>query len=354
MSNAADKTSNPQGPQLNQILIYAGIAWGISALLFFLWFSITIPGEEERPVWYSIGTYIFEEFAFLGAAIFCFRNWRSPQIVSGRNVWLGLCLGMAFYFLGTILFGYWELVEGLNPEISLGDFFFIATYISVGWGMVLAVLSRKLNLELWQWSITIVIAIAGIALAVWLWISAPVDNNQNAANEESPQPNIEEVKPTANKNQKVPEKKAPDIPPNAKSKTPTTVKTQKSEVTKEDAKSSNWVTDVENFLQPLKTPVNFFYIVADVFLLIIATTLLLAFWGGRFALSWRMIAAAAFCFYIGDSWFKYATDHIENYQSGFLLEVFWVFSGVLFAIGAILEYDTSSRVTRPGVRKRAK
>ncbi len=350
MSNAADKTSNPQGPQLNQIFIYAGIIWGISALLFFLWFSITIPGEE-RPVWYSIGTYIFEEVAFLGAAIFCFRNWRSPQIVSGRNVWLGLCLGMAFYFLGTILFGYWELVEGLDPEISLGDFFYIATYISVGWGMVLAVLSRKLNLEIWQWSITVVIALAGIALAGWLFISS---NQKTPHSEEITPPVVEKVQPTTNKNQKVTGKKAPEIPPNAKSKTPDAVKTQKSDESKEDAKSSNWVIDVENFLQPLKKPVNLFYIVADVFLLIIATTLLLAFWGGRFALSWRMIAAAAFCFYIADSWFKYATDHIKNYQSGFLLEVFWVFSGVLFAIGAILEYDTSSRTSRPGTRKRAK
>ncbi|HEY9701978.1 MAG TPA: hypothetical protein V6C58_06010, partial [Allocoleopsis sp.] len=299
--------------------------------------------------WYSIGTYIFEEFAFLSAAIFCFRNWRSPQIVSGRNVWFCLCLGMAFYFLGGLLFGYWELVENLDPEISLGDFFYIATYISLGWGMVLAVISRKLNLEVWQWTITVVIAVAGIALAVWLLISAPQDAPANS--EEVSPPVVENVKPTPNKSQKVTPKKAPEIPPSANSKTSSVVKTATSE---EDKKSDTWVTKVENFLQPLKKPVNLFYIVADVFLLIIATTLLLAFWGGRFALSWRMIAAAAFCFYIGDSWFKYATDHIENYQSGFLLEVFWVFSGVLFAIGAILEYDTSCRATRPVPRKRAK
>jgi hypothetical protein len=86
--------------------------------------------------------------------------------------------------------------------------------------------------------------------------------------------------------------------------------------------------------------------------LIIPALLLLAFWGGRFAQSWRMIAAAAFSFYIADMWFTYATDHITDYQSGFLLEVFWVFSGVLFAIGAALEYDNSIRYRRAG-RKRA-
>jgi hypothetical protein len=35
-------------------------------------------------------------------------------------------------------------------------------------------------------------------------------------------------------------------------------------------------------------------------LLIIATTMLLAFWGGKVSLSWRMIAAAAFSLYIAD------------------------------------------------------
>jgi len=108
---------------------------------------------------------------------------------------------------------------------------------------------------------------------------------------------------------------------------------------------------VENFLSPLSRPVNFFYIVGDVFLLIIASTLLLAFWGGRFAQSWRMIAAATFSLYIADMWFKYEDATAVEYESGSLLEVFFVFSGVLFAIGAALEYDVSSR-SRRSTRRR--
>ena len=65
-----------------------------------------------------------------------------------------------------------------------------------------------------------------------------------------------------------------------------------------------------------------------------------------------MIAAATFSFYIAHMSFTYATAHITDYQSGFLLKVFWVFSGVLFAIGAALEYDNSIRYRRAG-RKRA-
>ncbi len=38
-------------------------------------------------------------------------------------------------------------------------------------------------------------------------------------------------------------------------------------------------------------------------------------------------------------WFKFAQR--PNYQSGDILEVFWVFSGVLFGLGAVLEYDAS-------------
>ena len=82
-----------------------------------------------------------------------------------------------------------------------------------------------------------------------------------------------------------------------------------------------------------------------------ASMLLLAFWGGRFSLSWRFIALAAFSFYISDIWFNYATNYIQDYQTGALPEVFWIFSGCLVAIGAALEYDLSTR--RQGRRKRS-
>ncbi len=67
---------------------------------------------------------------------------------------------------------------------------------------------------------------------------------------------------------------------------------------------------------------NNFYIIADVFLLIIATALLLAFWGGRFSQSWRMIAAATFSLYIADMYFKWIDTRVVDYESGGLLEVF--------------------------------
>jgi hypothetical protein len=227
-----------------------------------------------------IGTNIFEALAYLGASILCLRNWLSPQIVSGRNVWLLIGLGMLSYFVGGIIFGYTEIVLKDEPDVSVGDIFFVLTYLLLGAGMILAVASRRINLEKWQWLIVLAIAVFGSLLAWWI-----------SMQQETPS-------------------------------------------------------------ELLVAILNWFYVVSDVVLLIIATTLLLAFWGGRVSQSWRMIAAAAFSLYIADMWFKYAQG--PNYQSGEILEVFWVFSGVLFGMGAVLEYDASLRRTRrTSGRKRA-
>ncbi|WP_414548778.1 hypothetical protein [Anabaena sp. CCY 0017] len=283
MSSSSKKSSRSQTLLTNQNLILAGIAWAVLALLYFLLFSAKVPGEdgiESRADWYVLGTNIFEALAYLGAGVLCLRNWRSPQIVSSRNIWLAIGIGMFSYFLGGIFFGYTEIILDEEPDVSIADIFFVLTYISLGVGMILAVASRRINLEKWQLLIVSAIAVFGSLLAWWISMQQEVN---------------------------------PD---------------------------------------PLAAGLNWFYVVSDVVLLIIATTLLLAFWGGRVAQSWRMIAAAAFSLYIADMWFKYAQG--TNYESGEILEVFWVFSGVLFGMGAVLEHDASlSRTRRERGRKRA-
>jgi hypothetical protein len=285
----------PKSLLTTQNIVLASIAWGMLALLYFLLFSAKIPGADgtqSRAAWYVIGTNIFEALAYLSAGILCLRNWRSPQIVSDRNVWLAIGIGMLSYFLGGIFFGYTEIVLKEEPIVSLGDVFFVLTYLFLGVGMILAVASSRLNLEKWQWMIVSAIGAFGSALA-WLISHQP--------------PGTDKI-------------------------------------------SEQVSSRVENIALILST----IYIVSDVLLLIIATMLLLAFWGGRVSLSWRMIAAAAFSLYIADMWFQYATNWIPNYQSGEILEVFWVMSGVLFGMGAALEYDASlSRSRRVGGRKRA-
>ncbi|MCT7955691.1 hypothetical protein [Laspinema palackyanum] len=324
MRTTSEKLTSSQPLFAAQTLVVAGITWAVLALLFFLLFSVPEAPGEGRPLWYSIGTLIFELAAFLGAAILCFRNWRAPQIVSGRNVWLAIGVGMLCYFLGGVLFGLWELYWNLAPDVSLGDFFYAITYIALTVGMVLAVSGRKLNLEVWQWAVLGAIALAGIALAYWLAVAEPIDLPEAA----SPQA-IEQVAP--------PPTGSGTSAPAPTSSTPQT--------------APDFILAIDQALTPVAFYVNLFYVIMDVLLLILATALLLAFWGGRFSQSWRMIAAATFSLYIADMWFKYADVRVANYESGSLLEVFWVFSAVLFGIGAVLEYDISTRSRSRGRRR---
>ena len=307
INKSSNKPSRIQSLVTGQNVVYAGMAWAVGSLLFFLLFSVTIPGENRFG--YLFGTYILECVPFLGAALLCYRNWGSPQIPSGRNVWLGIGLGMLGYLIANVIFGVWELHFHLDPDVSPADFFYLISYISIGWGMILAVLPRRLNLEMWQWGIVGAIAAVGIAFAIWILVAAP--------GADDPAPAV---------------------------------------VALETAKNSpGWVVGIDNLLSPLSRQVNFLYIVLDVCLLILASTLLLAFWGGRFAQSWRMIAAATLSLYIADMGFKYADALAQakgqEYESGGLLDVFFIFSAVLFAIGAALEYDVSSRSRRSSRRR---
>lgn len=355
MSSSA---SNPQSKSVSvQTIVFAEILLAVFALLFFLLFSVPDPGQA-RPDWYSYGASAFEVVAYFSAALLCFRNWNSPQIVSGRRVWLSIGLGMLCYGIGTILFTFWETYMGREADVSPGDFFYIPTYLFLGWGMIMAFSDRRLNLDLWQWFMVGGIAAVSIAFATWLTLtpsskpSALLFFGEPAIAQTAP------VKPTPKATA------SPTIKPPVGAK-PLPTATPKPAVTPKPAaigekqpveekkqEVPEWVVAIEGTLAPLKPFLDYFYVLADVFILIIATTLLLAFWGGRFAQSWRMIAAAAFSLYIADMWFKYATSRLENYQSGGIIEIFWVFSGVLFGIGAALEYDLS-RTRRGSSRRRA-
>ena len=293
MSNVYNSYQRKKPLVSTKEIIFFSIAWGVLALLYFLLFSARVPGADgvvKRPEWYVLGTNIFEATAYLVASILCIRNWRSPKIVGGKSVWLLIGMGMVAYFVGGIFFGYTEIVLKAEPIVSVGDIFFVISYIFVGTGSIFAFTSRRVNIEIWQWLIVLAIAVFGSALA-WV-LSTPAEGAEAA----QPLPGL--------------------------------------------------VGTVAPIL-------SWFYIISDVLLLIIATTLLLAFWGGRVSLSWRMIAAASFSLYIADMWFKYASRY-PNYESGDILEVFWVFSGVLFGMGAALEYDASlNRLRRSSGRKRA-
>ena len=352
MSSTSEKSSTSPSLLSAQTLVIIGIVWAVMALLFFLLFSVPLSQEEGLPLWYSIGTYVFECGAYLGAALVCFRNWQSPHMASGRNVWLGIGLGMLFYFIAGVLFGIWELYFEVSPDVTPADAFYLGSYVVLIGGMVVAVTSKRLNLEIWQWGMLSAIAAFGIAVAIW--VAAPDSwRVQLGLAPASTQEVVTKTAPDSNKAAA----KAPALndSPTSKVKGSTSSAAQSEpDAAAEATKAPAWVMALDEQLSPYAYAINLFYIVGDVFLLIIATALLLAFWGGRFSQSWRMIAAATFSLYIADMYFKWRDTQAEGtYQSGSLLEVFFVFSAILFGIGAVLEHDISTRSRQSRRSRRA-
>lgn len=356
-----------------QVVVIALIAWGIFALLFFLLFSVPLPGQE-RPGWYSVTTYVLEDAAFLAAALLCFRNYGSSQIVSGRSVWLLIGSGMLSFFIGNLILGQWEIGWSKEPDVSPADVFFLLMYLLVGIGMILAVTSRKLNLSLFQILTVFGIGIVGAAFAWFIYTgageeaavlfeapaiaqTAPVEAPAPiTAPIEAPAPIVDPapISAPAPIIDSAPATSAPMTDPSASAPSADPALVAPANPVDEaeaEADVPSWALALEEMLAPLGDSLAIAYVAGDIVLLMSATMLLLAFWGGRFSLSWRFIAAAAICFYVADMWFLYATRFVSNYQTGGLLEVFWIFSACLFGIGAALEYDLSSRSRRSSRRR---
>ncbi len=323
------KSSTPSSASASStpLLVGACIAWGVATLLFFLLF--TAPGEDgAQPGWFLVGINLLEIGAFLLASLLCFRNWRSTQIVSGRNVWFWIGLGLMFYTVGNILFFLWGTIWGLDPEVSLGDFFYIFSYIFLAAGMFKAVLPRRLNLELSQWLIVVGIGLGGILLAIFVKVTAA----EAAVVPTAPAPAfyLAQAAPPA-----APEVVPPAVP----------------EPVAEASSAPGWVLQLDGLLKPLEGVVGLLYLIGDIVLLIIAGTLLVAFWGGRYSQSWKLIAIAAFCLYIADMFFAYALN-TGTYVEGNLWEVFWTFSAVFFGLGAVVENAISVNSRRSPRRRR--
>jgi hypothetical protein len=343
-----------------QAVVLVATAWAVVALLFFLLFSAATP-DEGRPVWYTITTYILENMAFLGAGCLCFRNWRSSQIVSGGLVWVAIGLGMFSYSVGNLLLAYWEIGLGNSPEVSPGDLFFILTYLFLGFGLFKAITSKQLNLAPLQWMIVAGMAGVGIMVATLFAPSSahaampPVELAQ--AVQVQPTPSLQKLAtPSSSKylqgaaSPSLQPFTAPAVSPSPNAPIASPMNPAPAPETRREDDPA-WAIALEKQLEPLASIVGWLYIIGDVILVVMATTLLLAFWGGRFSMSWRFIAAASISYYIADLWFNYATRYIANYETGALPEVFWIFSGCLFAIGAALEFDLSTR--RRTARRRA-
>ncbi len=319
-------------------LVLLCVGWGLFALMFFLLFSVPEPGQSH-PEWYLVGITLIETGAFAMACLMCYRNWQSGQIVSGRGVWLWIGAGLFSYTLGNVLFYLWGNVWGKDPVVSLGDFFYLISYVFLAGGMLQAVLPRRLNMETRQWLIVGVVGTIGVVLALYLNGIGPFASDE-AVEEVITSTPIEAVAPEAS------------TPLEATASTTTETPPPAVEAAEAPASSTapGWVVQLDAAMEPFEGIVAFIYVIGDCLLIVVATILLAAFWGGRFSQSWKLIAIAAFCLYIADMSFAVVGD---SYQEGALWEVFWTFSALFFGLGAVVEHGISKRSRRSSRRRRA-
>jgi hypothetical protein len=345
------------------IFVIGGIIWAFLAAMFFLIYGA---GVAEASDTYALGTAIFEIVAYFAAAVLCLRNAVSSHNVSGKGVWIGLGGGMALYCIGSCLYTYWEVVLKFPADVSPADFFYVLSYLFLIYGMLRAVLARELNLEPRQWAIVLGVGVIAVMAAIYVNTLAAATKAEMKADWSLIPPAIAQATPAAKPATaplKATPKATPAVPTTAPpSATPTATPSATPSVSPSilptpaapaiPANAPGWAKGFLETFKKYEDVFNWIYVVADACLLTIATALLTAFWGGRFSQSWRMIAFANFSLYLADMWVKYMTKtQGDAYKSGSLPEVFFVFAGVLFAIGAVLEYDLSK--SRRTSRRRA-
>ena len=293
------------------------VLWSLSlsgiSLIFYLFCSGPMQGVE-RPLWYRIGTYIFQNAALIGSGLLCLRNGFSRQMPSGSKVWLMIGIALFSFLIGNLFFSLWELAWHLDPVGSLGDPFFVIFYIFLSLGMLLAIASKRIQLKIYQWVIIAGITLYAGIIAAWVMTPPP------AADNPSPTAAVVAIQPDR-------------VTQNTTSAPPPTG------IDPPSPDAPGWVKSADLALKPYGETLSRFYVWCDVALFGLAVAMILAFWGGRLSNAWQVSAQAIICFYIADMWLVYATNHISGYQSGFMVEVFWVFGMVQFGVAAVLEFE---------------
>jgi hypothetical protein len=331
--STAPELDNPMWLR-GEYITYWGIIWSVLALILHLNFG-TIDPSSKPQTWFVLTTLGFEQIGLLVAGMLCWRNWRSDYIPSGRGVWLLFAIAMLAFFVGNLCFGWWELVWGLDPAASVGNLFFGLFYLMLIGGVRLAMLDRDVQLAKPQWVAVAGIAIVGLTIGCWLTTFSAKAELPIAV---TPQVRIDTGSTLQTGESLITSKPplhAPSLPTNNSIEHP------------------GWVVEIDRWMQPLVSTFNLFYVLCDTILLIFAAILFLGFWGGQLGLPWRTTAQAVLCFYIADTWFAYASDRVQGYQSGSIMEVFWVFGIVQFGIAAALEFDNSIRARRLARRRTA-
>ena len=335
MNKSRLEKSDPQTWLRGEYVTYWGIIWAVIATILYLNFSV-VEAHAARPVWFILATTGLEEIGLLISGYLCWRNWQSPNIPSGRAVWLLFAIAIFAFFGGNLWFYLWEVQWGLDPAASAGNPFFVLFYLMLIAAMRLAILDRDVQLAPQQWIVVGGVAAIGLTIGCWL-------TTLPARAMVLPTPLSVEIDRASPNRGLTARMVAPSISDRSIAKS--------SLISSETP--PEWVLAIDRSMQPLVAAFNLFYVLCDLVLLTFAAILLLGFWGGQLGLPWRMAAQAVLCFYIADTWFAAAHDRVQGYESGSIMEVFWIFGIVQFGIAAALEFDNSIRARRLARRRTA-
>ena len=288
--------------------------WIVLSLIIFLSFGTSMQGTG-RPDWYrAVTAYPIQNIPVIFSSMLCLRNGLSRRMPSGSKVWLLIGIALLCYFIGNMFFSSWELVWQLSSTGSLGDIFFVLFYVFLAAAMMVAIASKRSNLNIYQWLLVGIVGVYAASLATLIQAPAAATANEPTAI----------VQVSANDN---------SVAPNP------TAKIEKAEPAAPSISIPDWVTAADNFFKPYGKTLNMFYVWCDVGLSCLAIVMLLGCWGGKLSQGWRVNAQAVICIYIADMWYAYAGNQIPNYQSGFFLEAFWLIGSLQFGIAAAIEFD---------------
>jgi hypothetical protein len=101
-----------------EYVTYWGVIWAVISTVLYLNFSV-VDDHAARPVWFILATTGLEEIGLLISGYLCWRKWQSPNIPSGRSVWLLFAIAIFAFFSGNLWFCLWEVQWGLDPALSL-------------------------------------------------------------------------------------------------------------------------------------------------------------------------------------------------------------------------------------------
>ena len=300
----------------------ACLSWGALSIVLFGLGTLVGQGTD----WFVILVSLLKVGSFLIATALCWHNARNPDIVSGRSVWQAIALGMLFHALGDITVILWRSLWGITSAISLGDLFYSASYLFLALGLLQAVLPRQMTLSLKQTLSISIAGIVGIVLASWINFYSPAVETRLQTDGQTVSQVVSQLETTTSKSAAA------------------------GAVTRTDQRAPAIIQTLEQRLSKVARHLGLVYVVGDCALVVMAVALLVAFWGGSYSQTWRLVAIAGICLYIADMFLIYEIGR-DSYQQGAIWEIFWVLSALFFGLSAGVENGISRQMKARSSRR---